>query len=156
MTIIKRKKSTRQRAGTTHGWGSMKKHRGAGHRGGRGNAGTGKRGDAKKPRIWKEKYFGTKGFTSKSRNIISTTINVKTLDLQAEKLSEKGIVQKKTDIYEINLTKLGIQKLLGGGRVSKKLKIEVEHCSERAKTKIEEAGGQVNLPLIQKKAGSEE
>ena len=48
MVTNKRSKDTRQRGSNTHGWGAMKKHRGAGHRGGRGNAGTGKRGDAKK------------------------------------------------------------------------------------------------------------
>ena len=59
MVAKKRKKNTRQRAGTTHGWGSMKKHRGKGNKGGAGMAGTGKRGDAKKPAIWKnKKYFG--------------------------------------------------------------------------------------------------
>ena len=62
MTINKRKKNSRQRGSWTHGWGSKKKHRGAGHRGGKGNAGTGKKGDAKKPKIWKnKKYFGKYG-----------------------------------------------------------------------------------------------
>ena len=57
MTINKRKKNTRQSAGTTHGCGSMKKRRGAGNRGGRGNAGSGKRGDAKKQRYQKKDGF---------------------------------------------------------------------------------------------------
>ena len=42
MVVNKRKKNLRQRAGTTHGYGSMKKNRGAGNREGRGNAGAGK------------------------------------------------------------------------------------------------------------------
>ena len=67
MVVNKRKKSTRQRAGTTHGYGSMKKHRGAGHRGGRGASGTGKRADSKKPSIWKQTdYFGKHGFKKKN------------------------------------------------------------------------------------------
>ena len=53
MTYNKRKKNTRMRGGTTHGYGSMKKNRGAGNRGGRGNAGSGKRADSKKPKIYK-------------------------------------------------------------------------------------------------------
>ncbi len=48
MAINKQKKNVRQRGTKTHGYGSMKKHRGAGHRGGRGNAGSGKRGDKKR------------------------------------------------------------------------------------------------------------
>jgi large subunit ribosomal protein L15 len=51
MTTHRRKKNVKQRGSKTHGWGSMKKHRGAGNRGGRGKAGTGKRGDQKKPTI---------------------------------------------------------------------------------------------------------
>jgi len=68
---FKRKKVTKQRGSKTHGWGAMKKHRGAGNRGGRGMAGTGKRGDAKKPSIQKnKKYFGKYGFKSlKKRKI---------------------------------------------------------------------------------------
>ena len=63
MTVNKRSKNTRQRGHTTHGWGSMKKHRGKGHQGGAGMAGSGKRADSKKPSIWKDKrYFGKFGF----------------------------------------------------------------------------------------------
>ena len=47
MPTNKRKKHTKMRAKTTHGYGSMKKNRGAGNRGGRGMAGSGKRADQK-------------------------------------------------------------------------------------------------------------
>ncbi len=58
------------RAKTTHGYGSMKKNRGAGNRGGRGLAGTGKRGDANKQTYQaNKKYFGKHGFTSKVFNL---------------------------------------------------------------------------------------
>src|SRR3989344_760533 len=63
MTVNKRKKSSRFRAHTTHGKGSMKKRRGAGNRGGRGRAGSGKRADQKKPSYWKEDT-GKYGFHS--------------------------------------------------------------------------------------------
>ena len=53
MSVNKRKKNTRMRAKTTHGYGSMKKNRGAGNRGGRGMAGSGKRADQIKPTILK-------------------------------------------------------------------------------------------------------
>ena len=62
MVVRKRKKNSRQHGSTTHGWGAMKKHRGAGNRGGRGLAGTGKRADQMKPLHWKERYFGKLGF----------------------------------------------------------------------------------------------
>ena len=59
MTVNKRKKNSRQRGSHTHGWGAMKKHRGAGNRGGRGAAGSGKRADSKKPSIWTGPYFAS-------------------------------------------------------------------------------------------------
>ena len=45
------KKVRKFRGSHTHGYGSKKKHRGAGSRGGRGMAGSGKRADQKKPSI---------------------------------------------------------------------------------------------------------
>ena len=54
MTVNRRKKVVKQRGSHTHGWGSKKKHRGAGNRGGRGMAGSGKRADQRKPSILKE------------------------------------------------------------------------------------------------------
>ena len=59
--MTKRKKSRKLRGHKTHGYGSKKKHRGAGNRGGRGMAGTGKRAGQKKPSM-PEDYLGKKGF----------------------------------------------------------------------------------------------
>ena len=65
MVVNKRKKNSRQRGSTTHGFGSKKKHRGHGSRGGSGLAGTGKRADAKKPSFWHDtEYFGGHGFVN--------------------------------------------------------------------------------------------
>ena len=77
---FKKKKLVKQRGSKTHGWGSKKKHRGAGNRGGKGNAGSGKRADQKKPSFWKSKdwKYGIYGFkTPKTKNIkiIKTIIN---------------------------------------------------------------------------------
>ena len=142
MTNHKRKKNSRQRAGTTHGWGSMKKHRGAGHRGGRGRAGTGKRGDAKKPSIWKNrKYFGKLGFTSLSKKQV--TINLKQIDDNAVNWAKRGLISSASDVYEVNLSKLGYDKLLGTGKVTKKLNIMVDSASPRAIDKVGQAGGNV-------------
>ncbi|MBT5022114.1 50S ribosomal protein L15 [Candidatus Woesearchaeota archaeon] len=145
MALHKRSKNSRSRGTTTHGYGSMKKNRGAGHRGGRGNAGSGKRGDAKKPRYWKEKYFGSKGFTSKSRTVKQVPINIKQLELKLDQYVTLGVVEKSGDLYKIDLSKLGFNKLLGTGNVTKKLEIEVGFCSAKAQSKVEEAGGTVNV-----------
>ena len=136
MAVNKRKKNSRQRGSKTHGWGAMKKHRGAGNRGGRGKAGSGKRSDQLKPTIIKhfglDNYFGKFGFKRPQKIIKKIrTINVGDLN----KLN-------KTDI---NLTELGFNKLLGEGKVSKKYNITVSSCSKLAKEKIEKLGGSIKL-----------
>ena len=145
MTIIKRLKNTRQRAGTTHGGGSMKKRRGAGHRGGRGAAGSGKRADTKKPSIWKGKYFGKSGFSSKSRTPQGEIITLKTLEDVAAVWAETGKAEKKGDIYFVNLKILGYQKLLGTGRLTKKFNIVVPTASASAVARVQHAGGTIEV-----------
>lgn len=134
-----RKKNIRQRGSKTHGWGSMKKHRGAGHRGGRGRAGSGKRGDAKKPTYQKagKGYLGKSGFTSKSRNYVyPINLNLITTKLDKFAVEEKGR-------YAVNLKEHGYNKLLGTGKVNVKLEIMVDSASQKAVEKINAAGGRV-------------
>ena len=129
MTARHRKKKERLRGNTTHGYGSRKKHRGAGNRGGRGMAGTGKRADHKRTWILKyvgKEYWGKHGFKipQKVKEEIRA-INIKDLP----------------DYDDINLTGLGYDKLLGSGNPKRKYKIKVKKWSEKAKNKIEKAGG---------------
>jgi large subunit ribosomal protein L15 len=152
---MKPKKNVRQRGGKTHGWGSMKKHRGAGNRGGRGNAGSGKRADHKKPSYWDNRkpmrpgqkrgqdYFGKHGFHSVTR-MPTITINLRNLDQQVDSLLADKKIRKDGDSYTIDLQSLGIHKLLGTGKVTKKMHITVQHASPSAIEKIEAAGGRVN------------
>lgn len=143
MVVNRRKKSARQRAKTTHGWGSKKKHRGAGNRGGRGMAGTGKRADQKKPTILKlygNTYFGKRGFVRPK----SLTKKIKAINIeQLNKLIEKGLVKKEKDIYNINLEELGYQKLLSKGNLKYKAKIKVKYFSKNATEKIKQQGGEI-------------
>jgi len=141
----RRKKNTRQRAGTTHGWGSMKKHRGAGHRGGRGDAGSGKRGDAKKPSYWKDLgRYGKHGFTSKAA-VRGASVNVGHLSSAAARMTVDGMASKSGDAYTIDLASLGVEKLLGAGIVQEKLRISVATASPRAVEKVRAAGGDVTV-----------
>lgn len=141
--LKRRKKNTRQRAGTTHGWGSMKKHRGAGHRGGRGNAGSGKRGDAKKPSYWKDtKYSGKYGFNSYA-NEKGASINVGHLSSSIETLATQNLVKTEGKKFVIDCNALGIEKLLGTGVVNSAMDITVDVATKKAIEKIEKAGGKV-------------
>jgi len=138
---FRRKKVVKQRGSKTHGWGSMKKHRGAGNRGGRGMAGTGKRADTKKPTIINEygnKYFGKKGFTKHNKKE-KRVITLK----QVQYMIEKGEIQKKGSFYTAELKKLGYDKLLGSGIINDKVEITVSRASERAIEKVKKAGGKI-------------
>ena len=127
----------------THGKGK-KGGRGAGLRGGRGNAG-----------LLKHKYmhmiknmpdhFGRHGFKRHpSITKRNKTINVGQLE----------------DIFpgknEIDLTKEGFDKLLGSGRLNKKLKIKVNNASEKAIAKIKDKGGELILPELPKESNVDE
>jgi large subunit ribosomal protein L15 len=126
-----RKKNSRQKGTHTHGWGSKKKHRGAGNRGGRGLAGSGKRCGANAPTHWKERYFGKHGFKKKGQKINFITFNVGDI----EKLSKT----------EINLSDLKFNKLLGNGKINTKVKITVDYASKKAIEKVTAAGGEIIL-----------
>lgn len=155
MTATKQPKNKKQRGHHTHGWGSKKKHRGAGHRGGRGNAGSGKRGDAKKPTFLKDKKYQlkNKGFTSQSKKL--KAINLEYLENNIEKLAKAGLASSKDGAFEFDLTKIKFQKLLSQGKLTKKIIISAGFASKKAIEKVESAGGKVTLtkskPLAEKK-----
>ena len=92
-------------------------------------AGTGKRADQKKISILKEfgsEYFGKRGFHIHD----SITRDIKYINL--EDLPEG---------HDVNLTKLGFDKLLGKGVISRKVKVTVEMCSEIARKKSRKLEG---------------
>ncbi len=139
----KRRKVTRQRAATTHGWGAMKKHRGYGNKGGKGNAGSGKRGDCKKPRYWgKKRFYGNHGFTPVQR-ISSVAWNIQQLEQEHQKLLKQGIIEEDKGVFVIDLGNVGVDKLLGKGSPKKKWIITVRYASASALEKIKNHDGSV-------------
>lgn len=146
MLKFKKKKVTKQRGSKTHGWGSMKKHRGAGHRGGRGNAGSGKRGDAKKPTFQNDtrsNYLGKRGFVSIYRDDAFNSINLAKLSFMLDSFVEEKKATKKGDVYTVDLSALGYQKLLGSGKITKSVNVSVMVASQKAVDKINAAKGKV-------------
>ena len=133
MPTNKRKKNSRLKGSHTYGWGSKKKHRKAGNRGGRGMSGTGKRSDHRKTMILKmygNEYFGKHGFHRPQKLIHEIkTINIEDLN--------------KFNEVNIDLKKLGYDKLLGKGTISKKVNVIIPSFSKSAKEKIEKIGGQI-------------
>jgi len=147
MVTRKRGKISRHRGSHTHGFGAMKKHRGAGNKGGKGNAGSGKRADSKKPSFWKDKnYFGKFGFVSLNREKC-ITINIQDLEKRLEKHVAEGKITHAQGIYSVDLTAWGIDKLLATGKPLHKFNIIVFTASQNAISKIEQAGGKVTVSI---------
>lgn len=142
MTVNRRKKDVKFRGSHTHGWGSKKKHRGSGNRGGKGMAGTGKRADTKKPSIWQEEYFGKHGFTHRGA-VHHNAVNVEYLDQNIEKLVKLDAAKQQNDSFVVSIADLGFDKLLGKGRVTKKLVVTACYASSRAVEAVKKAGGEV-------------
>jgi len=70
-------------------------------------------------------------------------LNAGDLDEIVEKLAELGIVEKEGEVFKVDLTELGYSKLLGSGRVTKKIEARVFEATPKAIEKIEAAGGKV-------------
>lgn len=138
-------RTEKMRAKRTHGRGK-KAGRGAGKRGGRGNAGLHKHKYITTVKF-DPKHFGRYGFKRPklpSEEPITFT-NVGQLEAQIEKYLKAGFARKAKDKLEIDLTSAGIDKLLGAGSIKTSLSIKVEAATEKAKKKIEAAGGEVLL-----------
>jgi large subunit ribosomal protein L15 len=142
MVVNKRKKSSRSHG--THGWG-RNKHRNSGQRGGYGNAGSGKKSDSKKPSIWgtKTDYFGKHGFVSKGQITKDCVISVRDLEDKLPAFIAQKHAKQEAGVVVIDLTKLGYTKLLGTGKVTKKIKITIPTTTAGAAEKIKAAGGEV-------------
>ncbi|MDI6798806.1 MAG: uL15 family ribosomal protein [Candidatus Aenigmarchaeota archaeon] len=141
MVVRKRKKVRKFRGHRTYGYGSHKKHRGKGSRGGRGLAGLHKHKWSYTVKYAQE-HFGKRGFkrpVAVKKEI--RAINLKELDQLAEKLLEEKIAEKQEDKIKINVLKLGYEKVLGSGKITKPLIVEAKLFSEQAIKKIEEAKG---------------
>jgi large subunit ribosomal protein L15 len=138
-------RTEKHRASRTYGRGK-KAGRGAGKRGGRGNAGLHKHKYITTVK-YDPKHFGRYGFTrpkSPSENPLRT-INVGQLDEQLEKFVNKGYAKKIGSKIELDLSKAKIDKLLGSGNLANALIIRVDFASEKAKSKVANAGGEIKL-----------
>ncbi len=87
-------------------------------------------------------YFGKHGF-QRAWVPQSKTMNVGDLDEQVERFLDTGVAEKVENSVTINLTDLGVDKLLGSGKVTRPLVVYVQSWSKAAAQKIEGAGGQL-------------
>ena len=151
MVVRRKKKHLKFRGHRHQGYGSHKKHRGGGSQGGKGRAGLHKHKWSYVVKYEPEAFgkFGFKRPQATFREISS--INVRQLDEQAERLLNEKLAAKEGEAIKIDVAKIGFDKVLGSGRITKKLIVEAKSFSEDAKKKIEEAGGQAIISTKEKK-----
>ena len=130
----KLRKIRKFRGSRTQGYGRIGQHRDSGSKGHR------KVGRHKHLWSWvvthEPDYFGKNGFTSpKSLHIKVNAINLRKL--------EEIMQASKEEKPQINLTAMGYTKLLGTGKVTKPLTVQVSSCSKSAAEKIKKAGGEI-------------
>jgi len=137
-------KRSNYRGSRTCGGGTHKNRRGAGNRGGRGRADINAHHFVKWYLEFGGPVFGKDGFVNKTQKTVST-IDVGVIDQIVPSLLAQGIAREESDTIVINAADMGIEKVLGSGRVTRKLNISAQAFSEQAKAKIEKSGGKAQV-----------
>ncbi len=135
----------------THGRG-IKAGRGAGKQGGRGNAGLHKY-KFKSMLIYAPDHFGRHGFVRPDAVTDSPTVlNVGDLDSFAPFLEAAGALQRDGETFVADLSKAGVDRLLGGGTPTRAWKVSVAYATRHAREKVTVVGPEPAAPA--KKAKS--
>jgi large subunit ribosomal protein L15 len=137
-------KRSKYRGSRTCGGGTHKNRRGAGNRGGRGRAGINAHHFVKWYKEMGGPVFGKNGFSNSSQTTV-TVIDVGIIDQIIPSLLAQGIAKNEGDVIVINTADMGIEKVLGSGKVTKKMNISAQAFSESAKAKIEKMGGKTQI-----------
>jgi large subunit ribosomal protein L15 len=133
-------KRSKFRGSRTCGGGTHKNRRGAGNRGGRGRAGH-RDHRFSYYLLYDEVHNGKCGFFNQTgRNV--KTISIGELDQMAPALIADGKAIQEGDVVSINADQIGIDKILGSGKVTLKMNVTARSFSAQAKSKIEAMGGQ--------------
>ena len=119
----------------THGRG-IKAGRGAGKQGGRGNAGLHKY-KFKSMLIYAPDHFGRHGFVRPDAvTEHPTALNVGELDAFVPILEAAGALAREGEAFVADLTRAGVERLLGGGRTDRPWKVKVAYASRHAREKV--------------------
>jgi large subunit ribosomal protein L15 len=137
-------KRSKYRGSRTCGGGTHKNRRGAGNRGGRGRAGINAHHFVKWYMEMGGPVFGKNGFFHNPA-VFVPAMDVGIIDQIVPSLLAQGIAKQEGDAIVVNAADLGIEKILGSGRVNRKLHISAAAFSEQAKAKIEKTGGKAQV-----------
>jgi len=137
-------KRSKYRGSRTCGGGTHKNRRGAGNRGGRGRAGINAHHFVKWYMEMGRPVFGKDGFFH-NPSVTVSVMDIGIIDQIVPSLLAQGIAKEEGDAVVINAADLGIEKVLGSGKVTQKLNITATAFSEQAKAKIEKTGGKAQV-----------
>ncbi len=131
-----KRKKNKLRGNRTFGNGDTKNRRGSGVRGGKGRAGS------KKHKFSKYYMFaGTlRKLKAKPKGI---AVNLEYFEEKMDRLLAKKLVEEQGGFLVVDGKKLGIAKILGKGHAGKKMHLKNLAVSEKAKEKIQAAGGKI-------------
>lgn len=91
-------------------------------------------------------HYGKSGFKRPQKTVYKfNPINLEFLDEKLEELVSDGIAEKKEGKIIVDVSKLGYNKVLGKGRITKPAIIKSPKFSQSAIEKIEEAGGEAAI-----------
>lgn len=125
----KRKKVVRMRGSKTHGYGSKKKHRGGGSKGGKGRAGRFKH---------KKTFFMRWGYEKGAK---FKSLEHRKIRTKEKAINLRDLIKLAGGREEIDASDFGYGKVLSEGILERPVTIKAKKFSERAKAKIESAGG---------------
>jgi len=133
-------RTSKFRGSRTHGRGK-KAGRGAGLRGGRGNAGLHKHKWISVVKYCPD-YFGHHGF-KRPQSVVcdKVTMNLSEVEQALPSMAKDGFAVQKDGKWSVDLTKMGVDKLLGSGRISTAISVKVAETSATALEKLKSAGG---------------
>jgi len=95
-------------------------------------------------------YVGKKGFTSVPQRMKreGRALNLSQLSNIIDRLIDEKKAQLDGQRVVLDLRQFGFTRLLGGGSISRAVRVTVDHCSESALEKIKDAGGEAILPTL--------
>lgn len=127
------------RGSRTCGGGTHKNRRGGGSRGGRGRAGACKHHFV---RYYLQGFrYGKHGF-SRDQTASVKTMDVGFIDENIDRFLALGIARQDGEAISLDVGDLGVDKVLGRGRVTRRMNISARAFSEQAKEKLQKNGGQ--------------
>ena len=136
------RKVRKLRGSRTHGYGQIGQHRHSGQQGGHGAAGL-----HKHKWSWmiinEPDHYGRDQFKVPGARKVSKWLNIGDLDDVAFASASSAKDGAKVALSSWTSTGMGVEKLLGSGAVKGAFNVKVDAYTERAKTKLEEAGGTI-------------